>query len=474
MTAAIHIWIDRSAKATLAEQIRLGVLAAIGSGALAPGARLPSWIALAAQLGLARGTVRTAYERLADEQVIVSSRPGGTKVAEHPAGAGRAVPAQEADAPPALYEHLLAAPGIFQMGIPAREGFPASLLARLRAQAARAEVAAPAVYPDPRGEMELRREIAAHLALARGIECRPSQIFITAGFAGALGTVLGVLGAEGREAWMENPGFFQSRHALELARLVPVPVPVDAEGIDVSYGMENAPDAALALVTPGQQAPLGVTLSLKRRIALLAWAARTGAWIVEDDYLGELQLNRRAAPALASLDRSGRVIHIGSFSKTISPALRLGFIVAPTALATRIAEATLCFGSAPGPAVQQAIAQFMREGHYMRHLRRMKRIYSARSQALQAAWERKGYRVHVGGLAAVVHLPEGVPDVGVARHALGKGLAPSPLSPWFSPGTATESGLLLGVATVTERQLPAACRQLHQMIASCEGSAAPR
>ena len=474
MTAAMHIRIDRSAKATLAEQIRLGVLAAIGSGALAPGARLPSWIALAAQLGVARGTVKTAYERLADEQVIVSSRPGGTRVAEHPEGAGRAVPAQEADAPPALYEHLLAAPGIFQMGIPAREGFPASLLARLRAQAARAEVAAPAVYPDPRGEMELRREIAAHLALARGIECRPSQIFITAGFAGALGTVLGVLGAEGREAWMENPGFFQSRNALELARLVPVPVPVDAEGIDVFHGMEKAPDAALALVTPGQQAPLGVTLSLKRRIALLAWAARTGAWIVEDDYLGELQLNRRAAPALASLDRSGRVIHIGSFSKTISPALRLGFIVAPAALATRIAEAALCFGSAPGPAVQHAIAQFMREGHYMRHLRRMKRIYSARSQALQAVWEGKGYRVHIGGLAAVVHLPEGVPDVSVARHALANGLAPSPLSSWFSPGTAAESGLLLGVATVTERQLPAACRQLHQMIGSCDGSADPR
>ena len=277
----MHIRIDRSAKATLAEQIRLGVVAAIRSGALAPGARLPSWLALAAQLGVARGTVKTAYERLADEQVIVSSRPGGTRVAEHPAGARRAVPAPEADAAPALYQHLLAARGIFQMGVPAREGFPTSLLARLRAQATRAEVAAPALYPDPRGEMELRREIAAHLALARGIECRPSQIFITAGFAGALGTVLGVLGAEGREAWMENPGFFQSRNALELARLVPVPVPVDAEGIDVFHGMEKAPDAALALVTPGQQAPLGVTLSLTSA-NVLKGETSTLIWTVTD------------------------------------------------------------------------------------------------------------------------------------------------------------------------------------------------
>ena len=464
MAPALHIRIDRSAKATLAEQIRLGVIAAINSGALAPGARLPSWITLAAQLGVARGTVKSAYERLADEQVIVSSRSGGTKVANHPVGSGRAAHSTETDTQPALYQHLLAGPAIFQMGVPASDGFPTNLLARLRAQAARDEVAAPAIYPDPRGAIEFRREIAAHVALARGLECRPSQIFITTGFAGALGMTLRVLGAEGRQAWMENPGFFQSRKALELARLVTVPIPVDEDGIDVSYGIGNAPDAALALVTPGQQAPLGATLSLNRRLELIAWAARTGAWIIEDDYLGELQLNRRAAPALASLDRDGRVIHIGSFSKTISPALRLGFVVAPTHLVDRFAEAALGFGSAPGPAVQLAIAQFMREGHYMRHLRRMKRIYSARSEALQAELERKGYRVHIGGLAAVVHLPDGTSDVIAAQNALRQGLAPSPLSPWFNPGTEHQAGLLLGIATVKEAQIPAACEQLHQLI----------
>jgi GntR family transcriptional regulator/MocR family aminotransferase len=473
MTSALHIRIDRSAKATLAEQIRQGIVAAISSGALEPGARLPSWITLAAQLGVARGTVKSAYERLADEQVVVSSRSGGTKVASHPAGVGRAAPSVEADTPPALYQHLLVGPAIFQMGIPAADGFPTNLLARLRAQAARAEVAAPAVYPDPRGEIELRREIAAHVALARGLECRPSQIFITAGFAGALGLTLGMLGVEGRQAWMENPGFFQTRRALEFARLVPVPIPVDEDGIDVSYGMSNAPDAALALVTPGQHAPLGATLSLKRRLELIAWAARTGAWIIEDDYLGELQLNRRAAPALASLDRGGRVIHMGSFSKTISPALRLGFIVAPSTLVDRFAEAALCFGSAPSPAIQLATAQFMREGHYMRHLRRMKRIYSARGEALRAVLEQKGYRVHIGGLAAVVHLPEDVSDVSIAQHALGRGLAPAPLSPWFSPGTDHESGLMLGVATVNEEQIFAACQQLHQLIAASNSSSAP-
>ena len=289
-------------------------------------------------------------------------------------------------------------------------------------------------------------------------------MIITTGFTGGLGLTLAVLGVTGHKAWMENPGFFQSRAALELARLVTVPIPVDEDGIDVSYGIANVHDAALALVTPGQQAPLGATLSLQRRLQLLAWAERAGAWIIEDDYLGELQLHRRAAPALASLDRAGRVIHIGSFSKTISPALRLGFIVAPANLATRFAEFALCFGSAPGPAVQRAIAQFMRDGHYMRHLRRSKRLYSARSQALQAALEHKGYRVQIGGLAAVLQLPEGVSDIDVVQSAVGSGLALVPLTPWYGDGTNAKSGLVLGIATVSQPQIPLACKQLHQLI----------
>lgn len=464
MPYALDIRIDRSAASTLTEQICFGILAAIRSGALAPGARLPSWQALAAQLGIARGTVKSAYERLADEQVIVSSRPGGTRVAEHPATA-RAAQAEGSDAVPELYQHLFVGPAMFQMGVPASDCFPVSLFARLRAHAARREVAAPAVYPDPRGESEFRREIAAHLALARGIECRPSQIFVTAGFAGALEITLRVLRVvAGATAWMENPGFFHSRRALELAQLVPVSVPVDDEGLDVAYGVEHFSNAALALVTPGQQAPLGGTLSLSRRVALVEWAARTDAWVIEDDYLGELQLRRRAAPALASLDGNGRVIHIGSFSKTISPSLRLGFIVAPADLIDRFNEAVMCMGSSPGPAVQQATARFMGEGHYMRHLRRMKRVYSARGEALRIAMERKGYQMRIGGLAAIVHLPDDLPDVAVAKEARALGLAPEPLSTWFASGGARKSGLLLGIATADETKLSVACERLDHLI----------
>lgn len=464
----LDLKLDRASKTSLAEQIRLGVAVAIQNGILIPGARLPSWMDLAAQLGVARGTVKAAYERLADAQLVVSSRAEGTRVANHVPPARPAAERAcsiDTDLRSAIYQHFLPGPAVFQMGVPASDCFPGTLFARLRSRAARDEVEAPASYRDPRGEHELRREIAAHLALSRGIECKPSQIFVSAGFSGALGVALRVLQAEGRKAWVENPGFLLSRSALEIAQLKTVPVPVDEEGLDVSYGEVHAPDAALALVTAGQQAPLGPTLSLARRARLLDWARRADAWIIEDDYLGELQLKRRAAPALASLDRLSRVIHIGSFSKTISPALRLGFAVVPSSLVTRFDEAVACLGSAPGPAVQMAIAEFMRDGHYMRHLRRMKRIYGDRSSALLAALETRGIEAYPSGLAVVVRLPDGADDKTVAREAYAYGLAPAPLSIWYCSPSTQRSGLLLGVATSVERQLPNACDRLRSLIA---------
>jgi len=464
MEHALNLSLDRAAKTTLAEQIRLGIIAAIDSGVLAPGARLPSWQDLAAQLGVARGTVKMAYERLADEQLVVSSGPGGTRVADHPAKATSVASLLRTDSKPALYEDFFFGPAIFKMGIPASDCFPVSLLARLRAHAVRAEVGSAAVYPDPRGEHELRREITAHLALTRGLKCEPSQVFITAGFSGALGLTLRVLGAEGRKAWTENPGFPLSRKALKLSRLTPVPIPVDEEGMDVSYAIKAAPDAAVALITPGQQAPFGVTLSLARRIQLIEWATHSGAWLIEDDYLGELQLKRRAAPSLASLDGAGRVIHIGTFSKTISPALRLGFIVAPAALVPQFVESVMCLAPAPGPAVQLATAEFMRDGHYMRHLRRMKRVYTARCDLLQAALKSRGLLGQPAGLGMLLRLPNGARDDVIAREARAYGLAPSPLSIWFCSDQISQSGLLLGVATVTETQVSAACDRLHELI----------
>src|SRR6185437_6908858 len=189
------------------------------------------------------------------------------------------------------------------------------------------------------------------------------------------------------------------------------------------------------VVTPGQQAPLGMTMSLPRRLALLAWARRSDAWIIEDDYLSELQLEGRAAPALASLDHGGRVLHIGSFSKTISPALRLGFMVVPPELGHRFGERAACLAPAPAPAVQRAVAELLREGHYLRHLRRMKRLYAARREML-LRWLREMASDKIkqqasAGLAVVISLPKSASDVDIASRALQFGLAPAPLSPWY-------------------------------------------
>jgi GntR family transcriptional regulator/MocR family aminotransferase len=453
VTKPLKLELDRFAKTPLADQIRKGIGGAIESGVLAPGARLPSWQDLAAQLGVARGTVRTAYEKLSAAQLIVASRATGTHVAERPRAVSRSEQPPDPGSFMAMYQEMTQGPAIFQMGVPAEVTFPATLLARIRSHAIRAEARAAHIYPDPRGELELRREIAGHLAVARGIACSPSQVIITGGFSSGLGLALRVLGLEGQKAWTEEPGFPFTRRALELARLSLAPIPVDANGIDVDHGLRREPDAKLVVVTPGQQAPLGVTLSLERRLRLLDWAARKSVWVIEDDYLSELQLKGRAAPALASLDRGGRVVHIGSFSKTVSPTLRLGFLVAPVSLLSRFAEVAACLAPAPGPSVQLAIAEFMHEGHYLRHLRRTKRAYSVQAASITTA-----------GLAVLLRLPDGAPDASIAREALAFGMAPTALSVWHARPSSGRSGLLLGIATAPSRHLARFCDHLCGII----------
>lgn len=470
MSSILELHVDRSTATPLAEQIRSGIAQAIATGVLLPGARLPSWRDLSAQLGVARGTVRSAYERLLDAQMIVSSRSGGTRVAERPIITEAPVAIEAPVSQLArMYRQFSSGNGIFQMGVPSQDCFPAKLFAQIRTRTARAELSSLS-YPDPCGEPELRREIAAHLAISRSIKCSPSQVIITAGFSGGLGLVLRALGLEGRSAWMEDPGFPLTRNALQLAGMRTVPVPVDASGINVHFGREHAPEAVLAVVTPGQQAPMGMTLSLERRLALLEWAAQADAWIIEDDYLGELQLTGRAAPALASLDRAGKVIHIGSFSKTISPTLRLGFIVAPMALVSRIVDVATCLAPAPGPAVQLATAEFMRDGHFLRNLRRSKRAYMARRDALVPELKRFGLEGVAAGLAILLRLPEGSDDVAIAREAMAFGLAPAPLSLWFDEQGLARPGLLLGVTTTPDHRLENAVSCLQRLIEASETS----
>jgi GntR family transcriptional regulator/MocR family aminotransferase len=454
--------LDRAARTPLATQIYRAVRDAIETERLDPGAKLPSWRDMAAQLGVSRGTVRVAYQRLIDEQFAIGAGAAGTRVARRPSISSSALLSPDMPPLPDLFPTYGTPPLPFQMGVPSQDAFPFKLWSRVVARAARRAAAAPVSYPDPRGDPQLRKEIAAYVGIARGLRCSPAQVFVTAGYSGALGLAVRALKVEGSRALIEDPSFPITRKALDLAGITIKAVAVDAEGLDVGSG---AQDAALAIVTPGQHAPLGITMSLTRRLGLLAWARRSDAWIVEDDYLSELQLTGRAAPALASLDHGGRVVHIGSFSKTISPGLRLGFVVAPIGLAARFGDVCACLAPAPAVGLQGAVAEFLHEGHYIRHLRRMKRLYAARRLALLDGLAQLGsasLKVDAtAGLAVIVSTNASLSDVEIVHRARSLGLAPSPLSQWCLQSHSRQ-GLLLGVTNVDTRQVTQYCRDLAE------------
>lgn len=451
----------------LSEQIRLGIGTAIREGRLYSGARLPSWRDLAAQLGVSRGTVRTAYERLIDEQLIVSRGAAGTFVNEQilPVAPVEINTRALRSPLPNFFLEFDVVPMPFQMGVPAYDAFPYKTWSRTLHWAARTAAERPTNYPDPRGEYALRREIAAYLSVSRGLTCVPSQVLITSGYTGALGLAINALKLWNTEAWVEEPGFPLTRIALSMANVKTVSVPVDDQGLIVSAGIHAAPSAAFAIVTAGQQAPLGMTLSLARRHELLEWANSSNAWIIEDDYLSELQLMGRAAPALASLDKNSRVIHIGTFSKTITPSLRLGFMVVPLAVANYFGDVAAALNPVSNIVTQFAVAEFMRSGQYLRHLRRMKRLYGARSEALRKLLNQNNLVADaMAGLAIHLHLPSGVRDTDLAKKCLEHGLAPAPLSVWYENSTHAKTRLLLGVTNLQDAELEKYCAQLAMII----------
>lgn len=459
-----ELTLDRAAPVTLTDQICQHVEAAILEGALTAGARLPSWRDLAAQLGVARGTVKAAYEKLIDRGLLTTTAGPGTRVSDPLPLIGPPTVAETECLRPPDFQHRSEHALVFQMGVPADDAFPATLWARLHRQAVHV-TALRTGYSDPRGLAELRMALAAHVAIARGIECSPEQIIVTSGYRAGLALTLRSIDATGKQAWAEDPGYPVTRLALELSGVHPVAVPVDGDGLDVQQGFELAPNAALAIVTPGQQAPSGVAMSQRRRSELIEWAHVVRSWIVEDDYLAELHLSGRPANALASSAGSDRVIHVGTFSKTIAPMLGIGFLIAPRPLARRLIDVATWLGAPPSIATQLALTEFLREGHYLRHLRRMRRLYAQRRQSLLTVLKRLG--VHVAtpaGLSVLLPLPNGFDDEGAAIEARRLDLGPAPLSPWYANASRSHAGLILGIANVLERSIEHDCKRLLTII----------
>lgn len=469
--ARLRLRLEQRSPEPFYRQIYARIRGAILDGTLPPGARLPSWNALAGELGVARGTVRAAYEWLAGEGYILAAGAAGTRVhfdlrrealSRASPNAAPAPRRREADRDARGGDGFRSpwgvAPRPFQVGVPAVDAFPRGVWSRLVARRARHLAPAAMTYPDPAGYVPLREVIARYLALARGVTCTPEQIFITAGYTGALDLMTRALLRPRDSVWVEDPGYPRTREALALAGARLVPLAVDGEGLIVERGIEAAPRARFAVVTASHQAPLGVPLSLPRRLALLAWARRSGSWIIEDDYYGEFQFRGQPVPALKSLDQAERVLYVGTFSKVLMPSLRLGYLVAPPDLVPRLRQIASFLAPSQSLLSQMSVADFMAEGHFARHIRRMRRVYRERRAALVAALDAAfGTSVTIGlqesGMHLIARLPRGADDRALAAKPAVAALGAIALSPW-SIKAKSDPGLVMGFANIPAARAP--------------------
>jgi GntR family transcriptional regulator/MocR family aminotransferase len=463
--------VDRRSPQPLRQQLYEALRRAVLIGQLPAGTRLPSTRALARDLGIARMTVVQAFEQLAAEGYLDGRVGAGSYVArlydnDRPGQAEPPATAALRPAPPALAARgraLLAARGLsapppagapraFRPSIPAIDAFPFDLWARLTAHCYRRLPATALNYGEPTGYAPLREAISAYLRAARGVRCAPEQVIVTAGSQQALDLVARVVLDPGDTVWVEDPGYTGARAVLRAAGARIVPVPVGDEGLDVEAGARAAPEARLAYVTPSHQYPLGITMSLSRRLALLAWAHQRGMWVVEDDYDSEFRYVGRPLPALQGLDAHGHTIYIGTWSKLIFPALRLGYIVAPPALVDALQAARTAVDLHPPTLAQAVLADFLAEGHLTQHIRRMRALYAERQAVLvEAAAEQLAGRLEVdpraAGLNVIGWLPPHADDQATARHAQALGLDTPPLS-HYTLGAPQRPALVLGYAAL--------------------------
>jgi GntR family transcriptional regulator / MocR family aminotransferase len=442
--------------------------AAIEVGQLRPGDRLPSARRLAEEFATARGTVDAAYAMLAGEGYIVSRGPAGTMVSPDLRGSALAKGAARPSLATGQEQHAVAGPKPFQMGLPALDAFPRKIWSHIVARQAREFTASEMAYPDPAGFPPLRQAIARYLATSRGIACTWRHIVVTNGYQDALGLIAEVLLEPGDKVWFEDPCYPLARAAFEPTGAALVPVRVDAEGLRVADGIAQARRARLAVVAPSHQSPLGVALSLSRRLALLSWASANGAYVVEDDYDSEFRYVGRPLPALKSIDRMQRVLYAGSFSKVLFPGLRLGYLVIPENLMETFAQASRRRHSGASTLAQRAVASFMADGHFVRHVRRMRGLYAARRQALAEALVAVfGDEVKVdlkpGGMHLIARLGNGVRDAVSANRAQAEDLAVEALSSRAIAHPCGQ-GLLLGFTNIAEADAKAMCRRLERAI----------
>lgn len=413
------IRIDRSLDRKISVQLYMGLRDIILSGGLNGGERLPATRTLASELGVSRTTALDAVSRLISEGLLESHIGAGTFVSHTMTGRAPVVPqmaTEEAERQPRLPSAVIQARAqfaerrrlphksqAFVTALPALHLFPMAQWARLSARHLRSDRDAVMGYGNPYGLPRLRAAIATHLNASRGIQCDPEQVFVVGGAQQAFSLIGSLLLDRGEKVWFENPGAIGARNAFISQGAELVPVAVDDEGIVVEEGLAKAPDFRLAFVTPSHQQPLSKVLSLSRRLALLDAADRADAYIVEDDYDGDFYFGDQPLPTLKSIDTNGRVVYVGTFSKTLFPSLRLGFLVAPAGMVDVIS--TLFSAALSGvPTWPQAIvADFIDEGHFSTHIRTMRQHYRKRHEILHQHSRQLEPHMHVQRALAGFH-----------------------------------------------------------------------
>jgi GntR family transcriptional regulator/MocR family aminotransferase len=481
-----HIPLDRSAGVPLHRQIYERLRRAILDGLLRPGQRVPSTRVLAAELEVSRLPVLTAYEQLLHEGYLQGRVGAGTFVSETlPDDAFRSVPLRSrsgtAPRPAATIRAARSERGHathdlpykgglrpFRMSLPALDEFPHSTWARIVARHARALTPARMVYGDPAGVRKLRAAIAEHLRTARAVRCEAEDVLIVSGSQAALRVCAAVLLERGDRVAMEEPGYPLAHAAFGAGDAKLELVPVDTEGMNVDALHALRARVRAAYVTPSHQYPLGVSLTAARRLALLDWAAYHGAWIIEDDYDSEYRYVSRPLGALQGMDSRQRVIYIGTFSKVLFPALRVGYMVVPPALRQKFVDAREALDIFSPTLYQLALVDFLREGHFARHLRRMRSIYLRRRAALIDGLKRHcDGLLHVhnadAGLHITTFLAAGIDDVEVLEGMTARGLTATALSTCYA-GPVSRSGLLLGFGGFSEHRITRAASVLGETL----------
>lgn len=440
---------------------------AILDGRLKAGTRLPSTRSLADQYGLSRGTVVAAFNQLQAEGYVTSGASAGTFVAS--------APVPEEAAPPkwklsshvpsraslgkhtnGLFNPAFVVPSSRSIGKafrsyePAIDLFPVELWARVAARVYRNAPRSLYGQGEPGGYQPLRRAIAEYVGRSRGVRCTAEQVIVTSGAQQAFDLLSRLLLDPGDEVWMEDPGYPGASQAFKAAGGKVVPVPIDAEGLQVERAMELAPRARVAYVTPANQFPLGIVMSAQRRVELLAWAVRSGAWIIEDEYDAEYRYFGRPVASLHSVDTSGSVLYVGTFTKMLFNALRLGFIVLPERLVKTFAMARSFVDRHPATLDQAILAEFINEGHFGHHVRRMRQLYAERLQVLRDAADRRladalDVENAASGMRTVAWIKSGRSDKAVAQRAAQLGIEAIPIS-IFTAKYTQKPALMLGFA----------------------------